>query len=265
MNAATGGIEPTLPTRPADDPPRSATWSIETVELQKRHGDVTALAPLDLRVAAGERVALIGHNGSGKSTLTRLLAGISDPSGGSAIVAGHAVGTAEARAAVSVVPDRPVVYDDLTVWEHLEYVARLHRTDAWEDHAHHLVEVLGLEQRVDDLPATFSRGLAQKTQLALALVRPFEVLVLDEPFTGLDRAGRIALLDLLAWAHGDGATLLVATHDHELVDRSDRVIALLDGQVVHDGAADVERRDEFTGLDQQMSADRPGEHEQRDD
>lgn len=212
--------------------------------LTKQYFGAEALAPLDLVVHAGERVSLIGHNGSGKTTLIKMLAGVLEPSSGSAAIVDHEIGSIEARAALSYVADDPVFYDDLTVWEHLEYVARLHHTDEWEQHAAHLVEVFGLSERVDHLPATFSRGLKQKTQLALAFVRPFDVLVVDEPFVGLDRAGRAALLELLDWAHDDGAAVIVATHELGSVGDTQRVIALSDGSVVFDGdgaSADFDR------------------------
>ena len=92
-------------------------------------------------------------------------------------------------------------YDDLTVWEHLEYVAKLHGTDGWEQHAADLLELLGLTDRGDDLPTTFSRGLRQKAAIAIAFVRPFELLLVDEPFVGLDQPGREALLELFDRAH----------------------------------------------------------------
>ncbi|MEL6891309.1 MAG: ABC transporter ATP-binding protein [Actinomycetota bacterium] len=212
-----------------------STPAVRTEGIAKDYYGVPALQPLDLTVAAGERIALIGHNGSGKSTLLRMLAGMLEPTAGTASIAGHDLGSPDARAALAFVSDEPVFYDDLTVWEHLEYIARLHHTDDWESHAEHLVDVLGIGQRVDDLPSTFSRGLKQKAQLAASFVRPFEVLVVDEPFVGLDRAGRAALLELLAWAHDDGAAVVVATHELSSVDTADRLIALRDGTIVHDG------------------------------
>ena len=98
-----------------------------------------------------------------------------------------------------------------------------------------MIETVGLSARADDLPATFSRGLKQKAAIAIAFVRPFEVMLIDEPFVGLDRAGRAGLLDLVAWAHDDGATLVVATHELASVTSSDRLIALSDGHVIFDG------------------------------
>ncbi|HSP27492.1 MAG TPA: ATP-binding cassette domain-containing protein, partial [Ilumatobacteraceae bacterium] len=101
--------------RPVGPPP-----TIETIGLTKRYGDAPALWPIDLRIGAGERISLIGHNGSGKTTLMRMLVGMLEPSEGTATIAGHPIGSIEARAAVSYLADQPVFYDDLTVWEHLE-------------------------------------------------------------------------------------------------------------------------------------------------
>lgn len=212
--------------------------AIAVEALAKSYGEATALDPLDLRVEIGERVTLIGHNGSGKTTLLKMLAGVLEPTSGSASVGGHSAGSPDARAAVSYLADQPVFYDDLSVWEHLEYVARLHDTEAWEQQAVDLVEMVGLTPRLDDLPSTFSRGLKQKAAIALAFVRPFDVLLVDEPFVGLDRTGREALMELFAAAHDEGATLLVATHELSSVRESARLIALRDGGVVYDGTPD---------------------------
>lgn len=205
--------------------------------LGKDYGDLVALHPLDLTVPAGEAVALVGHNGSGKSTLLRLAAGLLDATSGTVTVAGALAGTSEARAATSYVPDEPVLYDDLSVEEHLAYVAALHGAEPEPGAVDELVARLGLTDRADDLPARFSRGLRQRAGLAVALVRPFQLLVVDEPFVGLDAAGKVALLNLLDEAHRSGATLVVATHDPAYVERVDRCIALRDGHVIHDGTA----------------------------
>jgi ABC-type multidrug transport system ATPase subunit len=207
------------------------------VQLAKDYGDLVALQPLDLAVPAGQAVALVGHNGSGKSTFLKLAAGLLDPSGGTVTIAGEPAGTPDARAATSYIPDEPVLYDDLSVHEHLRYVAALHGADVPDDEVDELVGRLGLAARVDDLPARFSRGLRQKAGLAVGLVRPFSLLLVDEPFVGLDAPGREALLVLLDEAHAAGATLVVATHDPNFVERVDRCVALRDGAVVHDGPA----------------------------
>jgi ABC-type multidrug transport system ATPase subunit len=203
----------------------------------KSYADLVALAPLDLAIAPGEQVALVGHNGSGKSTFLRLAAGLLELTSGTILIGGEPVGTSPARAKVSFLPDDPVLYDDLSVREHLAYVAALHGADASPEAIDRLLDRVGLLARADDLPARFSRGLRQKTSIALGLIRPFELLLVDEPFVGLDAPGREALLGLLDEAHAAGAAAVVATHDPHYVERVDRCIALRDGHVVHDGPA----------------------------
>src|SRR5699024_3647628 len=105
--------------------------------------------------------------------------------------------------------------------------------DGWEAKAERLLDVLALTDRKDDLPGTFSRGLRQRAAIALALVRPFDLLLVDEPFVGLDRPGRDALLGLFREAHADGAALLVATHELNSVSEAHRIIALRDGEIVY--------------------------------
>ncbi|MBX3284143.1 MAG: ABC transporter ATP-binding protein [Actinobacteria bacterium] len=209
--------------------------------LTKTYDDLVALHPLDLTVPAGGSVALIGHNGSGKSTFLRMVAGLLDPTGGHLEIAGFDLGEVEARATTSFLPDDPVLYDDLSLREHAEYVSRLHGGDGFDDYALDLCERLGLAERIDDLPARFSRGLRQKTSIVLALVRPFSLLLVDEPFVGLDQPGKIVLLELLDEVQSDGAATIVATHDPAYVDRVDRSIALRDGEVVFDGQASVDQ------------------------
>ena len=195
--SGSGGAKSSAPsgtTRPEPARAKELPAAVITRGLTKRYGDADALAPLDLRIEDGQRVTLIGHNGSGKTTLLRMLTGMLEPSDGSATIAGHALASIEARAAVSYLSDQPVFYDDLSVWEHLEYIARLHGTEEWEQQAVDVVDMVGLTARVDDLPMTFSRGLKQKAAIAMAFVRPFDVMLVDEPFVGLDQVGREALL-----------------------------------------------------------------------
>ena len=158
---------------------------------------------------------------------------------GTVLIDGASPGTMEARATTSYLPDNPVLYDDLSVIEHLEYVARLHGVDAWEASAWSLIDRLGLHDRADDLPSQFSRGLRQKTSIAIGLVRPFDLLLVDEPFVGLDATGRGAMLELLAEAGANGAAVIVSTHELAFVERATTCVALRDGAVVRTGRLDA--------------------------
>jgi ABC-2 type transport system ATP-binding protein len=218
--------------RPEGSPP-----VLVAAEVTKAYSDLVALAPLSLAVPEGEMLALIGHNGSGKSTFLRMAAGLLDITDGTITVAGVPAGTSDARAALSFLPDDPVLYDDLSVREHMAYVAALHGVDIDEDEIDAIIDRVGLLNRADDLPARFSRGLRQRTSIALGIVRPMQILLVDEPFVGLDASGKEALLGILDDLRDDGVAVVVATHDPSFVDRADRCVALRDGEVVHDGPA----------------------------
>ncbi len=204
--------------------------------LTKAYADLVALEPLDLVVRPGEQVALVGHNGSGKTTFLRMAAGLLEPTSGEILVTGEPAGSVPARATLSYLPDNPVLYDDLSVIEHIEYTCRLHGREDWEEDAFDLVSMFGLAGRVDDLPSRFSRGLRQKTAIVLAFVRPFEILLIDEPFVGLDPQGRDAFVGLLERAQAGGAAVVVATHQLDYVSQASRCVALRDGALIYDGA-----------------------------
>jgi ABC-2 type transport system ATP-binding protein len=228
---------------------------LRTAGLRRAYGRLVALAGLDLTVAAGECVALIGANGSGKSTAVRTIAGLLEPTGGRVSVCGHdpheEPDGEEARAALALVPDAPLLYDDLTVREHLELVALSHGVfdDGVDDRIAALLDRLGLAAREDFVPRELSRGMRQKTQLACALVRPAAVLVLDEPVVGLDPPSQLLLAEILRDAKRGGAAVLLTTHQLAFADGlADRAVMLDEGEVVDEGAwADVRERAEARG------------------
>lgn len=213
--------------------------------VAKSYGDRVALDAVSLEVARGELVALVGPNGAGKSTFLQLAVGLLEPTGGEILVEGARAGSLDARVVMSYVADQPALYDDLSVNEHIEYVARLHGLPGRPDSADELLAIFNLTPRADDLPARFSRGLRQKTAIVLALIRPFSVLLVDEPFVGLDPAGQGALTEILTAATEAGAAVMVATHQLAFLERATRCVALQDGSVVYDGAVDRAAVDPF--------------------
>jgi ABC-2 type transport system ATP-binding protein len=216
---------------------------LEVSGLGHRYGEFEALRELTLSVGAGECVALIGHNGSGKTTAVRMIAGLLEITSGEVSVAGAAVGEEDARAAAAIVLDTPALYDDLTVAEHLELVALAHGAagDDLEDRMFELLLRFDLGEKVEARPGALSRGMRQKVSLACALVRPFSLIVLDEPVVGLDPAAQRTLRETLIEAKGRGAAVLLTTHQLDFArGLADRAIVLADGEVVTDGAyADV--------------------------
>lgn len=194
---------------------------------------------MDLSLARGRCTALFGHNGSGKSTLLRIASGRDAPTGGQALFAGRTVAEddPQVRARVAVVGDTVACYPDLTVREHLELVTVAHAVDdaaAWID------QVLA-DRRLSDhaqaLPGSLSSGQMQSLLLAAALVRPRDLLILDEPEQRLDPDARQRLAELLVAEKQDGTAVLLATHQVELAEAvADRMIALEDGRVIAEGA-----------------------------
>jgi ABC-2 type transport system ATP-binding protein len=210
---------------------------LEAIDLVASYGDHVALRSLTYRVRPGSRVALIGPNGAGKSTFLRLAAGLLEPTGGEVKIGGFPAGSIEARRLTSYLPDSPSLYDDLSLNEHLEYVARLHGEAEWEARATDLLDRLGLTDRGDDPPGGFSKGMRQKASIAVAFVRPFGLLLADEPFDGLDPRSRETLDSLVEEATDAGAAVILATHHLDIVERSSRCLAIDEGEVVYDGAA----------------------------
>jgi ABC-2 type transport system ATP-binding protein len=222
----------------------SASSVLRVSGLRRDFGDLTAVDGFNLDLAAGECVSLIGHNGSGKTTALRVAAGQLVPTSGTVTVGGASVHDRRhghvARARLAFVPDTPVLYDDLTVDEHLELVGLAHGvSDELDERITVLLERLGLAARRDYLPRQLSRGMRQKTQIACAFVRPFEVLLLDEPVVGLDPPSQAALRSFLIETKRRGAGVVFSTHQLGFAsDLADRGMVLDGGRIVDEGPFD---------------------------
>lgn len=213
--------------------------------LRREYDGFIALDSLDLSVAADELVALIGPNGAGKSTFLNLAAGLLEPSSGSVTVGGQLAGSIDARRDLSFLPDTPVFYEDLSIAEHLGYVAALHGVDDAGDRIAALLDGFGLAEWDDALASELSHGMKQKASIALALVRPFRVLLADEPFDGLDPPSRAVLFELLAEARAGGAAVVVSTHRPDVIAAASRCLGIREGRLAYDGTADPAAIAEF--------------------
>jgi ABC-2 type transport system ATP-binding protein len=206
--------------------------------LGRSYDGYIALGSFTVDVEAGEFVALIGPNGAGKTTFLNLAAGLLDPTSGAVEVAGETPGSLAARSALSFLPDAPVFYEDLSVVEHLEYVAALHGVGDAGPRVDELIGRLGLDGWEDALGAELSKGMKQKVSIALALVRPFKVLLADEPLDGLDPPSRDTLFELLAETREAGAAIVVSTHRADVIAAAGRCVAIREGRLAYDGAPD---------------------------
>jgi ABC-2 type transport system ATP-binding protein len=217
--------------------------AVEVSALWVRFGPVDAVRGIDLRVAAGGATALLGRNGAGKSTTMRVLAGVVPPTGGQVTVDGYDVRTAtlDAKRVTGYCPDVGGLVPRATPWEHLQLAARLRRLPhGWEERARDLLERFDLGGAAHRVTAGFSHGMGRRLSVVLAALHQPKVLLLDEPFDGVDPLGVEATMDVIADARARGAAVLVSTHLRELaVQACDDAVVLRGGSAV--AAVDAER------------------------
>lgn len=188
---------------------------IETKKLVKRFGLKTILRGVDFSVEPGEFVALLGPNGAGKTTFLRILATLSRPSLGSVTVAGHSLPneSAQVRARLGVVSHMPLLYPDLTAEENLEFYARMYGIIDFGPRITEVLQMVGLEHRRKDLVRTFSRGMQQRLAIGRAVIHDPDVMLFDEPYTGLDQDASEMLDDVLKSVAAKGRTVVMTSHD----------------------------------------------------
>jgi ABC-type multidrug transport system ATPase subunit len=208
---------------------------LELIGIGKRFGRLSVLRGVDLRVDAGEVVGLIGANGSGKTTLLNIAVGLVPPSEGERRLGGHAVPEVELahRSRIAFVTHTTQLYPRLTARENMALFGQL-RAAAGAPAAptDPLLERLGLLHAADRLVGTFSRGMMQRLALARALAGRPQLLLLDEPFTALDRPGRERLAEVLVQERAAGLGVLLSSHDYDaVVAVTCRVVLLEDGRL----------------------------------
>lgn len=189
-------------------------------KLVKRFGLKTILRGVDFQVQPGEFVALLGPNGAGKTTFLRILATLSRPSLGEVNIAGYKLPNqaAQVRARLGVVSHLPLLYSDLSAEENLRFYARLYGIMHYESRITEVLELIGLETRRRDLVRTFSRGMQQRLAIGRAILHDPEVMLFDEPYTGLDQDAAAVLDDILQTVAGQGRTVVMTSHDLSRVE-----------------------------------------------
>ena len=188
---------------------------IEVRKLVKRFGSKTVLRGLDFNVQPGEFVALLGPNGAGKTTFLRVLASLSRPTLGEVKVAGHALpkDAAQVRARLGVVSHLPMLYGDLSAEENLRFYARMYGIMDMGKRISEVLELVGLTVRRRDLVRTFSRGMTQRLSIGRAILHDPQVVLFDEPYTGLDQEASQMLDGILRSVSAQGRTVVMTSHD----------------------------------------------------
>ncbi|MEM9586430.1 MAG: ABC transporter ATP-binding protein [Planctomycetota bacterium] len=246
---------------------------IKTVDLTKKYGNAFAIRSIDLDLQAGDLFGFIGPNGAGKTTTMRIIATLLEPSWGEAYVCDHSVHTQpkEIRRLVGYMPDFFGVYDDMTVVEYLEFFAAAYRIggDDRRRRVNEMLDVVDLDFKRDAFANTLSRGQTQRLGLARTLLHDPQVLLLDEPLSGLDPRARIEMRNLLRRLGEMGKTIIVSSHIlPELADVCNKVGIIDKGELKQNATKDEiiqmvrehivlviepSQRDQLSGIEQLLS------------
>jgi heme exporter protein A len=219
--------------------------AVEVSGVSRTFGRRRAVAGVDLFLDAGDCLALFGPNGAGKTTLLRIIAGLLRPTTGSVRVGGRGLRSdAAARGQVGLISHQSMLYRALTARENVEFAARLYGMPSPRDAALRALQRMRIADRADTPVRALSRGLQQRVSIARAIVHEPTVVLLDEPYTGLDAAGSAALTDMLQLLRSSGASLLLVTHnvDEGLAVATHAAIMLGGSLVRHDACASLDGR-----------------------
>jgi ABC-2 type transport system ATP-binding protein len=219
---------------------------VQVEGLTKLYGEFTAVNELSFSLQPGEVMGLVGPNGAGKTTTLRCLAGIIPPSRGGVRVGGQDIvrEPIAAKKQLAFFTDEPRLFDYLTVWQHLNFVARIYSVPDYEAIGARLLEELEIANKRDALPGELSRGMKQKLAIACGLLHSPRVIYFDEPLTGLDPLGIRRMKDSILKRARDGAAIIISSHLLHLVEEiCSRILILKDGRKLIDGTlAEITRK-----------------------
>lgn len=233
----------------------SAEPAIWTEKLVKTFGHLRALRGIDLSLAHGESLVLFGPNGAGKTTLLRILATLSKPTSGRALIDGIDLreDPGEVRRRIGVISHQTFLYDDLTAVENLRFFGRMYDVPHLEERIATVLDQVVLTGRANDRVRTFSRGMQQRVSIARAVLHSPPILLLDEPDTGLDDRAAGILHEVIIGLEGVSRTVIMTTHHFERgLDVASRVAVIHEGRLLREGAKGsltaAELRQEFASL-----------------
>jgi heme exporter protein A len=226
-------------------------FEIETQDLTKAFGQHLALRGVDLKLAAGEFLTIIGPNGAGKSTLLRCIAGLSKPSRGQVLLHGQRLdaSSAQLRRQIGLVSHETLLYDDLTAVENLRFYGRMYDVERLDSQIEQLLRDLGLSRRAHDPVRTYSRGMQQRLAIGRALLHRPSVILLDEPYTGLDEQATEKLGQMLRTLASGDETLIMTTHNlGAVLEAGSRLAIMAGGRIVYDAPQRPLNLDELSSL-----------------
>jgi ABC-2 type transport system ATP-binding protein len=227
----------------------SPSPALTVSNLKKIYGDFLAVRGLSFSVSSGDVLALVGPNGAGKTTTMRAICGILSPTEGSISVCGHDFKTDSiaAKSCLAYVPDDPKLFDAMTIWEHLEFIAATYDVKDWVPKAEILLQKFELEPKRKALAMELSRGMRQKVAIACAYLHDPKLILLDEPLTGLDPNGIRTMKDSIVERANSGAAIVLSSHLLSLVeDICNGVLIMAKGELRYSGTI-AQARETFAG------------------
>jgi len=208
---------------------------IKILNLTKKYGKITAVNDLNIEINQAGIIALIGPNGAGKSTLLKAICGMLKPDNGEILIGGLNHHSIEAKNKLSYAPELPVLYDYLTLNEHLNFIISAYSLTSDPELIENYLKKLDLKSKLNIVTKQFSKGQKQKTSLLLAFLTNKPVLILDEPFTGIDPAGIFEIKEQLKKFKEEGKTIIISTHLLDMVkDLVDRFLIIDKGIIKAD-------------------------------
>lgn len=207
--------------------------------LVKQYGKQKAVNDVSFHLDGGEVVGLLGPNGAGKSTTMKCIVGLLRKTAGEITIGGHDHLSVEAKRFFSYIPETPYVYDLLTVWEHMQFIAQAYGVKDWKDRANELLELYELDDKQKKLGRDLSKGMRQKVSICCALLPDPQLLFFDEPMIGLDPKAIKNTKEVFRNLKQAGKTILVSTHLIDSVEAiADRVMIMKDGRIIGNDSID---------------------------
>ncbi len=217
--------------------------------VTKRFGSIQVLKNVSFEIEKGAIVALLGHNGAGKSTILKIIAGLIRPNSGKVLLNGKSTSEYTTRASIGVISHETMLYHGLSAMDNLIFYARMYGVYDPEEKAKKMLKMAGLLHRANDPLRNFSRGMLQRVTIARALIHDPELVLMDEPFTGLDRSMKERVMEWIKSMKQNSTTVVLVTHDLEAgFALSERFVVLKKGVVVETGESTKEALKRCKGL-----------------
>ncbi|MCE2708012.1 MAG: ABC transporter ATP-binding protein [Bacteroidota bacterium] len=222
---------------------------LTVTDLSKKYGKQDAVSHISFQLQGGEVVGLLGPNGAGKSTTMKCIVGLLRKTSGEITIGGYDHLSVEAKRVFSYIPETPYVYDLLTIWEHMQFIAQAYGVRDWKGRALELLELYELDDKQKKLGRDLSKGMRQKVSICCGLLPNPQLLFFDEPMIGLDPKAIKNTKNLFKTLKEEGKTILVSTHLIEGIESiADRIMIMKEGQIIGNDTVENLKKQAAAGI-----------------